>query len=100
MPGTFKELAALARSGNRIAAGELKDRAQDLWHDLAFRSLKAGVHGGTALREATAVVGRDFRQRLENAASGKLDEIAAELRAQALAQARRLLAFAADGREP
>ena len=88
---SYRELAERAQTGSRSAARELKDRAELLWQEIAFRALKAGEPEAVAMRWANEAVGRNWTQRLERAAAGILDQVAGGVDAQAVANARRIL---------
>jgi hypothetical protein len=91
---SYRELAERAQAGSRSATLALKDRAELLWQEVAFRALKAGEPEAVALQRANEAVGRNWTQRLDRAAAGILDQVAGEVDALAVANARRIAAQA------
>jgi hypothetical protein len=91
---SLRELAELIQADGRDAAEArrtLKEAAQELWEDIAFRALKAGVPVDDAAQEANDCVGRNWTERFDRALAGILDEIRGLTHKQAVANAQQLL---------
>ncbi|MDF2757312.1 MAG: hypothetical protein K0S94_2907 [Nitrospira sp.] len=86
---TLRELAELSGS-HPDAADLLKDCADILWSEVAFRALKRGETEDAAVTLADTVVGKNLTQRLAKAVSGDLDHVHEAVTDMALANAARL----------
>jgi len=88
---SLRELAEFNPRSSR-----LRDQIEVLWQEVAFRAWKQDGNEDRACAIANQSVGGAWSERLANARSGKLDEIAEWTTTQALANAVRLAGLAVD----
>lgn len=86
----FQSQAAQAETARAL----LKDKAEILWNEVAFRTLRNGASEAVARCIADEEVGKNWTERLKKALQGELDRVHEAVDAMAVSHAKWLLEIA------